>query len=78
MKPDPQQQESNISSSRDGQNDTTVLDLLPQTDEFPGDPSGQIAQISISHDGDYATAVCLAAQEPLAGDVGGELQARML
>lgn len=40
--------------------------------------SGQIAQISISHDGGYATAVCLAAQGPLDGDVGGELAARRL
>jgi hypothetical protein len=40
--------------------------------------SGQIAQISISHDRGYATAVCLAAQGPLEGDVGGELAARNL
>lgn len=40
------------------------------------DPPGQIAQISISHDGEYATAVCLAAEEPSTGDVGGEAAAR--
>ncbi|KAI7176261.1 hypothetical protein D0869_15330 [Hortaea werneckii] len=42
------------------------------------DPSGQIAKISISHDGEYATAVCLAAEEPMDGDVGGEAAAREL
>ena len=29
------------------------------------DVAGQIARLSISHDGEYATAVCLAAQEPM-------------
>lgn len=29
------------------------------------DLTGQIARISISHDGDYATAVCLAAEGPV-------------
>ncbi|KAK5117919.1 hypothetical protein LTR85_008693 [Meristemomyces frigidus] len=43
-----------------------------QNDGLPG----QTAQISISHDGEYATAVCLAAEEPSAGDVGGEASAR--
>ncbi|KAI7209937.1 hypothetical protein KC343_g2176 [Hortaea werneckii] len=43
-----------------------------QTDDL----SGQIAKISISHDGEYATAVCLAAEEPMEGDVGGEAVAR--
>ncbi|KAK3705655.1 hypothetical protein LTR37_013263 [Vermiconidia calcicola] len=38
--------------------------------------SGQVAKISISHDGDYATAVCLVAEEPMPGDVGGEAAAR--
>lgn len=37
---------------------------------------GQLAKISISHDGAYATAVCLAAEEPSVGDVGGEAAAR--
>lgn len=41
-----------------------------------GDLPGQIARISISHDGEYATAVCLAAEEPRTGDVGGEAAAR--
>lgn len=40
--------------------------------------TGQVARISISHDGDYATAVCLAAEEPVPGDVGGEAAAREL
>jgi phosphopantetheinyl transferase (holo-ACP synthase) len=42
------------------------------------DLSGQVAKISISHDGEYATAVCLAAIEPMEGDVGGEAGAREL
>lgn len=37
---------------------------------------GQIARLSISHDSEYATAVCLAAIEPMQGDVGGEAAAR--
>ncbi|KAK5105763.1 hypothetical protein LTR62_002163 [Meristemomyces frigidus] len=37
---------------------------------------GQVAKISVSHDGDYATAVCLAVEEPRQGDVGGEAAAR--
>ncbi|KAI7554283.1 hypothetical protein KC331_g650 [Hortaea werneckii] len=41
-------------------------------------PSGQIAKISISHDGEYATAVCLAAEEPMDGDAGGEAAAQEL
>jgi len=40
------------------------------------DVDGQIARISISHDGHFATAVCLAAEEPRDGDVGGEAAAR--
>lgn len=38
---------------------------------------GQIAKISISHENDIATAVCIAYEEPLEGDVGGEAAARM-
>lgn len=41
------------------------------------DPPGQIAIISISHDKDYATAVCIATEEPVSGDVGGEATARL-
>ncbi|KJX94207.1 4 -phosphopantetheinyl transferase superfamily protein [Zymoseptoria brevis] len=41
------------------------------------DRPGQVARISISHDGEYATAVCMAAESPLPGDVGGEAAARM-
>jgi hypothetical protein len=37
---------------------------------------GQIAKISISHDGDYATAVCMAVQETSQGDVSGNFGAR--
>lgn len=43
-----------------------------QTNELPG----QIGKISISHDGDYAVAVCMVAEEPAVGDVGGEAAAR--
>ncbi|KAM3419773.1 hypothetical protein BST61_g3106 [Cercospora zeina] len=39
--------------------------------------SGQIALISLSHDRDYATAVCVAPEESLLRDVGGEAAARM-
>lgn len=38
--------------------------------------AGQVVKVSISHDGEYATAVCLAAVEPGVGDVGGEAAAR--
>jgi len=54
----------------------------PQSDKFipaemqNDDLAGQVARVSISHDGDYATAVCLAAEEPSMGDVGGEAAAR--
>lgn len=43
----------------------------------PDDASGQIAKISISHDTDYATAVCMATEDPIPGDVGGEATARL-
>ncbi|PIA93804.1 hypothetical protein CB0940_04338 [Cercospora beticola] len=39
---------------------------------------GQMAILTISHDGGYATAVCVAPQENLPGDVGGEAAARLL
>lgn len=38
--------------------------------------SGQKVKINISHDGEYATAVCLAPEIPAEGDVGGEAAAR--
>lgn len=41
-----------------------------------GELSGQMAKVSISHDGDYAYAVCLAAEEAMEGDVGGEATPR--
>ncbi|EMF10868.1 uncharacterized protein SEPMUDRAFT_150826 [Sphaerulina musiva SO2202] len=44
--------------------------------ENPDDSAAQVAKISISHDADYATAVCLAAEDPIPGDVGGEAAAR--
>ena len=51
---------------------------VPAFQEGENDLSGQIAKISISHDGEYATAVCMAAEEPMDGDVGGETTARGL
>ena len=33
-------------------------------DQGNDDPAGQVVKISISHDGEYATAVCMAAEEP--------------
>lgn len=38
---------------------------------------GQIAKISISHENHVATAVCIAYEEPLEGDVGGEVAASL-
>ena len=37
---------------------------------------GQIVRLSISHDGDYAYAVCMAPTMPEPGDVGGESAVR--
>lgn len=45
----------------DQKDDTTRKLLAEQGDE--DDVPGQIVKISISHDGEYATAVCLAADE---------------
>lgn len=45
--------------------------------ENSDDSAAQVAKISISHDADYATAVCLAAEDPIPGDVGGEAAARL-
>jgi len=64
-----------------------VTDILqhdsPQRDgsaaEIPDDDpdsDAQVAKVNISHDGDYATAVCLAVDLPRDGDVGGEAAAR--
>ncbi|EME79432.1 uncharacterized protein MYCFIDRAFT_79493 [Pseudocercospora fijiensis CIRAD86] len=39
---------------------------------------GQEVQVSISHETEYATAVCLAPEMPAQGDVGGEAAARGL
>jgi holo-[acyl-carrier protein] synthase len=45
--------------------------------ENQDDPAGQVAVISISHENEYATAVCIAPFGPMPGDVGGEAEARM-
>lgn len=51
------------------------VDEQDKTHEAAGieeeDIPGQIAKISISHDGEYTVAVCLAATEHRLGDVGG-------
>lgn len=54
----------------------TPSDLVEDLRSYPGEPGGQVARISISHERDYATAVCLAALGPAPGDVGGEAEAR--
>lgn len=51
-------------------------DEVEQSSALGEDPSGLIVDVSISHDGEYATAVCIAPEQPLEGDVGGELAAR--
>lgn len=60
-----EQQKNPVDSSAQGQQ------------ENPDDSAAQVAKISISHDADYATAVCLAAEDPIPGDVGGEAAARL-
>lgn len=69
------QEEPTSSRSMSELADSTQDDFFLQSDTLTG-LSGQVAQISISHDFNYATAVCLAAQEPMEGDVGGEAAAR--
>lgn len=58
-------------------------DVFPTRKEDVGeegndnDPAGQMVAVSISHDSEYATAVCIAPLETMPGDVGGEAAARM-
>lgn len=66
-----EEQSSNKSAER------AEFDALVDVDADGGE-AGQVVKVSISHDGDYATAVCLACMEPRAGDVGGEAAAREL
>jgi hypothetical protein len=75
--PDPPQQDVTTLSTGSHPKDAADCNSSSHDDEFE-ELSGQVAQISISHDGAYATAVCLAAEEPIAGDVGGEIAARNL
>lgn len=63
-------------SSQQSITDKDTATDSPSDSELSRDISGQIVKISISHDGEYATAVCLAAEEPGEGDVGGEAGAR--
>ena len=58
--------------------DVDLTNESTPSDKRYSDLCGQIARISISHDGEYATAVCLVAEEPIQGDVGGEAAARQL
>lgn len=74
-KPSPPQDDRVTPSGESRQEHAAESTPLSKEDDL-GELSGSIAQISISHDGGYATAVCLAAQEPMAGDVGGEVAAR--
>lgn len=53
------------------------IDTAADEESDENDPPGQMAAISISHDRDYATAVCIAPFGSLPGDVGGESAARM-
>jgi holo-[acyl-carrier protein] synthase len=47
-----------------GKNETRNEDVLGEKEQYEDEEiSGQIVKISISHDGEYATAVCLAAEE---------------
>lgn len=55
----------------------SAVTVPKEVEEDQNDPAGQMAAISISHDSDYATAVCIAPFAPLTGDVGGEAAARM-
>jgi len=78
-------QESDAATLRDEAPLDYTIDGIPKEDSTPdnnhdtlGELAGQIAKISISHDGDYATAVCLATEEAMPGDVGGEAAARGL
>ena len=75
--PVPPQQDVTTLRREPHQKDTAECNPPSNENDFE-ELSGQIAQISISHDGAYATAVCLAAHGPIAGDVGGELAARNL
>jgi holo-[acyl-carrier protein] synthase len=57
--------------------DDVAQDTPNESELAEDDRPGQVARISISHDGEYATAVCMASESPLPGDVGGEAAARM-
>lgn len=57
--------------------DAAASAFTKQTRKEEHDPAGQVAALSISHEKEYATAVCIAPFGPLPGDVGGEAAARM-
>ena len=68
----------NIAAPAPEDAEETTVEYSASNFEREDDISGQIAKISISHDGEYATAVCLAVEEPSGRDVGGEAAARDL
>lgn len=61
-----------------GSEEADALGAPGSTEADLDELSGQVARVSISHDGDYATAVCMAAEDPMESDVGGEAAAREL
>lgn len=67
----------NDESPASSESDQISRDPESSAEGLYGQLDGQIAKISISHDGDYATAICMAAEETMPGDVGGEAAARM-
>lgn len=67
----------NLESQEQQQKKNSVDSAAQGQQEDPDDSAAQVAKISISHDAEYATAVCLAAEDPIPGDVGGEAAARL-
>ncbi|KAK3623671.1 hypothetical protein LTR56_020508 [Elasticomyces elasticus] len=63
-------------TSNDGSSDQATQNIVYSPDGDNEQPDGQVAKVNISHDGEYVTAVCLAADQPREGDVGGEAAAR--
>lgn len=72
-----QSQNSSESEEQDANKSAEKAEFDAPVDvDADGGEAGQVVKISISHDGEYATAVCLACMEPRVGDVGGEAAAR--
>ncbi|KAK5699677.1 hypothetical protein LTR97_005806 [Elasticomyces elasticus] len=62
--------------SNGGLLDQATQDFIYSPDGHDDQADGQVAKVNISHDGEYVTAVCLAAHQPREDDVGGEAAAR--